>query len=112
MLSTSFDRQRGSKRLTSSASRYHFKRDTRVASSAHLEASSISKSINKKTAESIVIIPNEEENLVTEPVESANRGEVNGPGGEENVLSSEENQSNKNPQINIQQNVERANNLA
>ena len=55
-----------------------------------------------------MIIPNEEENPVTEPVE----GDVNGPGGEENVPSSEENQPNKTPQINIQLIDKGANDLA
>ena len=59
-----------------------------------------------------MIIPNEEENPVTEPVETANRRDVNGPGGEENVPSSEENQPNKTPQINIQLIDQGANDLA
>ena len=59
-----------------------------------------------------MIIPNEEENPVTELVETANRGDVNGPGGEENVPSSEENQPNKTPQINIQLIDQGANDLA
>ena len=59
-----------------------------------------------------MIIPNEEENPVTEPVETANRGDVNGPDGEENVPSSEEIQPNKTPKINIQLIDQGANDLA
>ena len=111
MLSTSFDRRGESKWLTSSAKGYLSKRDVQVASSVDLRVSTTSLNLNKKNPKSIVIVPNESENLVTETMEIVNRGDVNGPGGEENVPSSEENQPDKTPQINLQLNNQSTNNL-
>ena len=49
-------------------------------------------------------MPDETENLVTEPTEAAYKDDVNGPSGEENVQSSEENELDKTLQINLQLN--------
>ena len=68
--------------MVSSAHRHSAKRPTQAVPATHLKASSAATSLNARVPKSSDNV-NEEKNPVTEPVETTEKGDKNGPEGEE-----------------------------